>query len=189
MPKAYLRGLTQREEHRAGVDFFANLPGDTRIFAFQFKAPKGREDGEPYRFTLTCEQHRPLHQLAQLAPDAVFYVFPYYVLTDKLERDVPCLAQDTWLLPVAPMDEREVFNDQWTKQVYCRRGVAQVNPDYKMMKLSNAMLFWEKGIGRDNFADWYKNLRRQKYMSDHPRWQMSPWTVRGLRIAIIGQQD
>ena len=34
MPKAYLRGLTQREEHRTGVDFFARLPDGTRIFAF-----------------------------------------------------------------------------------------------------------------------------------------------------------
>ena len=45
MPKAYLRGLTQQEERREGADFFANLPGDIRIFAFQFKAPRGPIDG------------------------------------------------------------------------------------------------------------------------------------------------
>lgn len=39
-PKAYLRGLTQREEKQEGVDFFVHLDPATRIFAFQFKAPK-----------------------------------------------------------------------------------------------------------------------------------------------------
>ncbi len=52
MPKAYLRGLTQREEHQEGVDFFAELVPETMIFAFQFKAPKGHREGEPYRFTV-----------------------------------------------------------------------------------------------------------------------------------------
>ena len=42
MHKAYLRGLTQTEERQEGVDFFAELSPATRIFAFQFKAPKGR---------------------------------------------------------------------------------------------------------------------------------------------------
>jgi hypothetical protein len=59
MPKAYLRGLTQREERQQGVDFFAQLNPATRIFAFQFKAPKGRYDGTPYRYTLVREQHDP----------------------------------------------------------------------------------------------------------------------------------
>jgi len=40
-PKAYLRGLTQREEKQEGVDFFVQLDPATRVFAFQFKAPKG----------------------------------------------------------------------------------------------------------------------------------------------------
>lgn len=189
MPKAYLRGLTQREENRAGVDFFARLPRNTFIFAFQFKAPRGREDGEPYKFTLNRGQHTPLHQLAQLAPDAVFYVLPFYVLTDKLERDVPQLAQDTWLLPVAPMDVDDVFDDQWTKQIHCDRGFAQVNPKYDMMNLSDEKLSWGKGIGRDDFADWYQNLWRPKYTLDRPSGRMSPWLVRGLRIAIVGQED
>jgi hypothetical protein len=65
MPKAYLRGLTQREERQQGVDFVAQLDPMTRIFAFQFKAPKGRHDGTPYRYTLVREQHDLLHALAQ----------------------------------------------------------------------------------------------------------------------------
>jgi hypothetical protein len=44
MPKAYLRGLTQREEKQQGVDFFVQLGPNARIFAFQFKAPKGRQE-------------------------------------------------------------------------------------------------------------------------------------------------
>jgi hypothetical protein len=40
MPKTYLRALTQREEKQQGVDFFVQLNPSTRIFAFQFKAPK-----------------------------------------------------------------------------------------------------------------------------------------------------
>ena len=53
MPKTYLRGLTQAEEHDEGVDFFVMLPRSTRIFAFQFKAPKGQGgDITPYRFTI-----------------------------------------------------------------------------------------------------------------------------------------
>ena len=35
MRKAYLRGLTQREESQEGVDFFAQLTPETTIFAFQ----------------------------------------------------------------------------------------------------------------------------------------------------------
>ena len=42
MHKAFLRGLTQTEERQEGVDFFVELSPATRIFAFQFKAPKGR---------------------------------------------------------------------------------------------------------------------------------------------------
>ena len=64
MRKAYLRGLTQREESQEGVDFFAQLSSRMRIFAFQFKAPKGRREGEPYRFTIQRRQHEKLAALA-----------------------------------------------------------------------------------------------------------------------------
>src|SRR5207249_2801844 len=79
MPKAYLRGLTQREEKQEGVDFFAQLDPGTRLFAFQFKAPKGRVDGAPYRYTLVRDQHNALFSLAQSFPNSVFYVLPFYV--------------------------------------------------------------------------------------------------------------
>ena len=88
MQKAYLRGLTQREEHRSGADFFARLPDSSRVFAFQFKAPRGPADGPPYTYTLSRQQHNSLRSLAVQDPGAVYYVFPFYVCTDKLVQDV-----------------------------------------------------------------------------------------------------
>src|SRR5437879_1593564 len=100
MPRAYLRGLTQREERQEGVDFFAELDPDARLFAFQFKAPRGTVDSLPYRYTLVRDQHRALFRLARLAVYSVFYVLPFYVTTAKLQKDVPQLVRDTWLLNV-----------------------------------------------------------------------------------------
>ena len=109
MPRAYLRGLTQREESQEGVDFFLQLPPGTRIFAFQFKAPKGRREGEPYRFTIQRRQHETLSQLAAGSAGNVFYVLPYFVLAVKLQRYVPCLLRDTWFLPVGSMRGGDPF--------------------------------------------------------------------------------
>src|SRR5437867_3850709 len=74
LQKAYLRGLTQREERQAGVDFFVELSPAARLFAFQFKAPKGKTDALPYRYTLKRQQHDLLFDLALQAPGSVFYV-------------------------------------------------------------------------------------------------------------------
>jgi hypothetical protein len=93
-PKAYLRGLTQREEKQEGVDFFAQLNPKARLFAFQFKAPRGMSQATTYRFSLNREQHDALFALAQVATESVFYVFPYYVTTAKLQADVPTLVTD-----------------------------------------------------------------------------------------------
>src|SRR6267154_586624 len=108
MPKAYLRGLTQKEEKQEGVDFFARLPSSARIFAFQFKAPKGTTESIPYKYTLVREQHQPLYQLSQAAPSGVFYVFPFYVTIPKLQSHVPQLFQDTWLIRVKQVVGKQV---------------------------------------------------------------------------------
>ena len=130
MKKAYLRGLTQREERQEGVDFFAQLSPTARIFAFQFKAPKGQNDQIPYRFTLVGKQHEPLHALAlQASLPAVFYGLPFYASHKKLQCHVPNLIQDTWLLPIAPMVPSQVFGTNKTKVVHCHPGIAVVNPD------------------------------------------------------------
>ena len=189
MPKAYLRGPTQREEHRTGVDFFARLPDGTRIFAFQFKAPRGPSDDLPYTFTLGRDQHSSLHNLAVQDPGAVYYVFPFYVSTHKLVRDVPNLARDTWLLPAAPLDVPTVFAGQKTKRVQCYPGTAVVNPDYPMKNLAELALSWDDGIRPDRFADWYRELRHHaSELVDRPP-RMNPHIVRGLRVMIVARRD
>ena len=100
MRKTYLRGLTQREEHQEGVDFFAELPLSTRIFAFQFKAPKGQwGDRMPYRFTIQRHQHDRLSALASGWPDGVFYVLPlrrharWSALPPRRDRAEPAISR------------------------------------------------------------------------------------------------
>ena len=185
MPKAYLRGLTQREESKSGVDFFARLPTTARIFAFQFKAPRGPSDSLPYRFTLSRKQHRLLHSLAQEDPGAVHYVFPFYVSTQKLVQHVPNLARDTWLLPAAPLDVHSVFSGQNTKRIRCLPGTAFINPEYAMKKLAEIVLSWENGIHPGRFAEWYREVRLsgQKLYDDSAR--RNPQIVRGLRLTIV----
>src|SRR6266480_6132565 len=119
MTKAYLRGLTQREEKREGVDFFLRLGPQVRFFAFQFKAPTGNSDGSPYRYTIQKDQHEALFDLAQSASNTVFYVFPHYVTVMKLQQDVPSLMNDTWLLSVDQMVPGAVFGTTRSKTVRC----------------------------------------------------------------------
>ncbi len=183
MPKAYLRGLTQREEKQEGVDFFAQLSPGTRIFAFQFKAPRGRDESVPYRYTLASEQHDLLHALAANSPDSVYYVLPFYVTHEKLERHVPNLVQDTWFLPVAPMSTPQVFGGQRTKTIRCSPGTAWVNPEYKLQTLREQRITPDAGVPASDFASWYTHLRRASVIAERKR--MSPWLVRGLRVAIV----
>lgn len=189
MPKAYLRGLTQREESRSGADFFVQLPSTVRIFAFQFKAPRGPSDRFPYRFTLSRKQHEMLHTLAQNDAGAVHYVFPFYVSTPKLVRDVPSLSRDTWLLPVAPLDVSTVFAGQKTKRIRCLRGTASINPEYNMKNLAKIALSWEDGVHPGRFAEWYRELwlKGRKHYGDSTR--RSPQIVRGLRVTIIERDE
>ena len=179
MPNAYFRGLTQREERQQGVDFFAQLNPTARIFAFQFKAPKGRNDQVPYRFTLVGEQHERLHELAREWPHCVFYVLPFYASHEKLQLDVPYLVQDTWLLPVEPMVPSEVFGTNRTKVVRCRPGMAAVNPEYKLRNAKEVPLSRRAGIPPREFAAWYSSLRGHEAGSVRRSPRMSPWVVRG----------
>jgi len=189
MRKAYLRGLTQREERKTGVDFFAQLPTNHRIFAFQFKAPIGSTEGCPYKFTLNREQHSCLHKLALLEPQAVFYVFPFYASTRKLEQHLPDLARDTWLLPVAPLAVPDVFNGQRTKRVHCYRGTTVVNPVYDMQSLPALALSRERGIPPERFHEWYLQVRRHIRGREANASRMSPHVVRGLRAMVVGGHD
>ena len=183
MRKAYLRGLTQREESQEGVDFFAQLSSRTRIFAFQFKAPKGRREGEPYRFTIQRRQHEKLAALAGGSAGNVFYVLPYYVLPAKLQRDVPNLLDDTWFLPVGSMGGTNPFGTYETRTMSCKRGLASINPDYELRAAGE--LEPGDGIPVRRFAEWYADLHENSEGTIGRRGRKDPWLVRGLRVAIV----
>ncbi len=184
MPKAYLRGLTQREEKQEGVDFFVQLQPDTSVFAFQFKAPKGKTEATPYRYTLVKDQHDLLFTLAELAPSSVFYVLPFYVTPVKLQKDVPQLLQDTWLLNIDQMPTVTTFGTFKSRTVRCRPGNAFINPQYKLQRLSEIRRPQSSGIPVQKFASWYRRYTApdRATIGQHRR---SPWLVRGLRLAIV----
>ena len=161
MPKAYLRGLTQREESQEGTDFFVQLPPGTRIFAFQFKAPTGPQEGEPYKFRIQRHQHRKLSALAGESTGNVFYVLPYYLLPAKLQSDVPNLLSDTWFLPVGSMRGTDPFGTKKSKTVRCEQGRAYINPEYELRRVED--LEPGDGIPVEDFADWYGDLRVEDF--------------------------
>lgn len=187
--KAYLRGLTQHEERQQGVDFFAQLSPAARIFAFQFKAPKGRHDRVPYRFTLMREQHETLHALAQAWPNDVLYVLPFYASHQKLQRHVPMLLQDTWCLAIASMAPSVVFGTNKTKVVRCSPGVAAVNPEYRLQRVWDVKITPEAGIPAEEFASWYRRLHDREARSVKASKGRNPWIVRGLRVVIIESDE
>src|SRR6266849_8732355 len=160
MPKAYLRGLTQQEEKQEGVDFFVQLNPATRLFAFQFKAPRGKAEVLPYRYTLVREQHDLLFGLAQLSPNSVFYVFPFYVTSAKLHLDLPQLIQDTWLLNIKQMPTAQIFSGtEETKTIRCQSGTATVNPEYELQRLNDISHLDSRGMSVQEFAFWYDRHR------------------------------
>lgn len=186
MPRAYLRGLTQAEERREGVDFFTEMSPSTRIFAFQFKAPKGQwGDTMPYRFTIRRDQHDKLSALASRWPGGVYYVLPFYVEPRKLRSEVPCLLQDTWLLRVAEMAGTNVFGPYRTKTVYCRPRRALVNPEYTLLNALEMELRSDAGIPVLGFAEWYGGLHDVIDEPAQGRRHTNPWLSRGLRVAIV----
>jgi hypothetical protein len=177
-PKAYLRGLTQKEERQEGVDFFAQLSPSVRLFAFQFKAPKGKVETPPYRYTLVRYQHDPLYQLAQLAPSSVFYVFPFYVRPPKLQTNIPDLLQDTWLCEIGQMQPAAVFGSNQSRTIVCSAGSAFINPEYPLSTLRELKRI---GIPAHEFTEWYSVYRDVRVGRKRHK---NPWLVRGFRIAI-----
>ncbi len=185
--KAYLRGLTQREESQEGVDSFLQLPVTTRIFAFQFKAPKKRWEGEPYKFTIQLRQHQLLSQLAAVSLGSVFYVLPYYVSYTKLEKDVPRLLDDTWFLPVDTMQGNNLFGTHKTRTVSCEQGTAYINPNYELLGISE--LDSGAGVPAHSFAEWCANLHVRRDEPNSGRERKNPWLVRGLRLVIVQPEN
>ncbi len=201
LSKAYLRGLTQEEENQEGVDFFVQLNPASRLFAFQFKAPRGKTDSKPYRYTLLKYQHEPLVALAT-SPGSVFYVFPFYVTTTKLQKDMPKLANDTWMLDINIMPTSSVFGSGYkSRTVKCTSGKAAINPDYDLQRLSEVSGIESHGVPAQAFAEWYERnlvfrdrlreergrptkVSRADDLHERPR-RRNPWLVRGLRVVIV----
>ena len=181
-PKTYLRGLTQLEEKRQGVDFFAELDPASRLFAFQFKAPKGRLDGYPYRYTLVREQHAVLYKLARRFPGSAFYVLPFYVTVAKLQQYVPTLMRDTWLMPIDQMPTKKVFGTAKSKTARCQAGRASIKPEHDLAPLGDLSPQAFVGVPPDAFSDWYRHYRDVRTVADRHR---NPWIARGLRVAVV----
>ena len=192
--KTYLRGLTQREESEEGADFLVQLPEETRIFAFQFKAPSGPREGEPYKFRIQRPQHGKLSKLAKESGN-VFYVLPYYLSTVKLQSDVPNLLSDTWFLDVESMNGTDVFGTNESTTVSCAQRRASINSEYELRRIDD--LEPGDGIPKEEFAKWYKVLhkeidvetrhvlRRESDEGIGHGHRKNPWLVRGLRLAIV----
>lgn len=195
MPKAYLRGLTQREESRKGADFCAELAPGTRIYAFQFKAPTGHHEGTPYKFRIQRPQHEKLSELAKESTGNVFYVLPYYLFSAKLQSDVPNLLSDTWFLDLESMSGMDLFGTKKSTTVHCEQGRAYINPDYVLRRVED--LEPGEGIQVEEFAGWYEGLRKEddvEMRRGKPKEsderisrgrRKDSWLVRGLRVAIV----
>lgn len=186
--KAYLRGLTQAEERREGADFFAQLNANVRLYAFQFKAPKGRDERQPYRYTIVGYQHAALYGLARRYANSVFYVFPYFVTPRKVHSLSPTLLSDTWFLDISGMPTNAVFAGAKTRTVTCISNTATVNPEYKLLNGRELHTDPDAGIPAPAFAGWYNEYRGAARDAEGTSWR-SPWLARGLRIAIAPQAE
>lgn len=187
MPKAYLRGLTQAEERREGVDIFVQLDPRTRVFAFQFKAPKGDADTCPYRFILRRDQHDLLFGLSRLAPRSTFYVLPFYRTAAKLHADLPDLASDTWLADVSIMRAQDIFGTFQTRTAVCHRGVLAVNPEYALRSLADIRHADDQqiigaGIPITTFGEWYTEINRR---GGFDAYGYQRWLLQGIRLVFV----
>lgn len=155
--KAYLRGLTQAEEHQEGADFTSQLDADTRLYAFQFKSSSNTADVEPYRFRIKRRQYDNLRALSNGVAGTVFYVFPFYVTIAKLQEDIPQLASDSWLLDVAQAgaDTQALFGEFQSRTIRCEPDTARVNPEFKLQRLNRLEL--GAGISPDRLKWWYRH--------------------------------
>ena len=188
--KMYLQGLTQQQESRAGVDFFAQLSPNVRIAAFQFKAPlRNSMDCYPYKFRIQKKQHSNLRSLAIINQKSVFYVLPYYATHYKLQQDVPNLLQDTWLLPIELMKTSDVFNNYESRTVSCVQNCAHINPEWELFNIRELEIPSDAGIPVREFINWYRKSllpSASNYEIEVSRARRkNPWLFRGLKVAII----
>ena len=179
--KAFLRGLTQKEESIEGVDIFVHIEpnSDFFIIAFQFKAPfrnekENRNTPYPYKFRINRKQHEKLHRLAEDYPNSVFYVFPYYSAHKKLYDSLPNLLADTWFLKVEDLS-LNMLGDQKSKIIRCFGDRAKINPEIKLFKIDQIKL---EGIPVAKFSGLFK----ENYLEPKEK---NPWLLRGFKIMIF----
>jgi len=105
-PTAFLYGYTmQYEEPRNGLDTSLNLPGNHRLFSFQFKKPK-KQDGDIFWFKFNDSTHNLQHNIMHVTATAtvpfstVFYALPAYSTMDDFEDDSPDFLQQTFFIDV-----------------------------------------------------------------------------------------
>ncbi len=113
----------------------------------------------------------------------MFYVFPHYVTTTKLQQDVPNLMNDTWLLSVDQMATAAVFGTRRSKTVRCDGSRAIINPEYGMHRFQDAGLktaIMRGGVAVRDMQQWYSRFRSAGAVA-----KRSPWLSRGLRIAVV----
>lgn len=189
--KLYLRGLTQAQERRDGADFFAHLDPKSRVFAFQFKAPKDTEECAPYRYRLVRYQHEPLFDLARTKPKTVFYVFPYFSGFTKLHKESPTLLAETRFLDVSTMDVKTVFSSFSSRTISCTGNVAKVNPEFALESFSALQIPDDAGVELGAFADWYGNLKTRSPEQSVGAENVIPAfaLTRGLYFAISSPSD
>lgn len=126
-----------------------------------------------------------LFDLAVISPASVFYVFPFYVTPEKLQRNVPQLMQDTWLLDVDQMATPSIFGSTYqSRTVKCVAGTASINPQYQMKRLDGLSRVSPHGIPIQMFARWYKRHLQHDGRSNAGA-RRNPWLVRGLRVGIV----
>ena len=187
-PKTYLQGLTQKQESEKGVDFYAHLCPCAHILAFQFKRPSSTEDYRtPYKFVIQKVQHSKLYELARRNRGSVYYVLPFYASNYKLQRDVPRLLKDTWLLPVDDMQPDNIFKGKKSTTVYCYPSFAKINPEFPLIPALELEMGHNVGIPAEEFAAWYSEVLSQIQEDSEfksRRRRKTPGIFRGLHISI-----
>lgn len=84
----YIKAVSSRSERVVGYDFAINIPEESKIMYYQFKAPK-KVDGNQYTFKINSgphhDQHRTLLKFA-MRNKFVYYVFPLIKDVDELRE-------------------------------------------------------------------------------------------------------
>lgn len=196
-PKTFLRGLTQVEERQEGVDVFVQMNPNTRVFAFQFKAPKSQptwpscsnsscHSNGRFKYSIQHQQHVALYKLASISPNTAFYVFPYYCCPHRLWNDCPRLLGQTWFLPIDNMTPQRVFGTHKSKTVTCQNSVASINPEFEMVQRDELLeIIREGGIAVERFIEWYEFFQGLR----NEEGRMNPWLTRGLRLGIAPPEN